>query len=103
MKQITITLPDVSQADAEAVAFKLQDIVSRPGSGVFPIPGASVEVRALSAYRVIADTSGHQLPIGAVVIPTDTPEWASDGDWYTQGGDGDEVAIESDDLVAVSA
>lgn len=52
-------------------------------------------------FRVIGDTSNHGLPVGATVSPTDPPEWAGDEydvQWYTQGGDGDEVAIEPVDL-----
>lgn len=50
-------------------------------------------------YEVISDDySDHNLPIGAVVTKVEAPEWADGGDWYSQGGDGDEVAIDPRDL-----
>ena len=54
-------------------------------------------------YRIISDNhSNHGLPIGAKVVQLDTsdaPDWSDDGvEWYTQGGEGDEVAIDSQDL-----
>lgn len=57
----------------------------------------------MNTYRVIADTSAHNLPIGATVSPIDPPDWyyGPSVGWYTQGGDGDEVAIEPTDLVKV--
>lgn len=49
--------------------------------------------------KVMSDNhSNHNLPIGAVVEPCEPPAWASGTDWYTQGGDGDEVAIDPRDL-----
>jgi hypothetical protein len=53
--------------------------------------------------RVKSDEySNHNLPIGAEVeMLEETPEWAQcefPVDWYTQGGDGDEVAIDPRDL-----
>lgn len=59
------------------------------GSGIFQ-----------GGFRVVSDKhSGHGLPVGAVVTPTDAPEWdAGSNDWYTQGGDGDEVAIDPRDI-----
>jgi len=53
--------------------------------------------------KVISDNySNHNLPIGAVVERLDTsdaPDWSDDGvEWYTQGIEGDEVAIDSRDL-----
>lgn len=54
-------------------------------------------------YTITADTSGHGLPIGSIVTSLDTsdaPDWSDDGvEWYTQGGEGDEVAIEAIDIV----
>lgn len=50
-------------------------------------------------FRVIGDTSAHGLPVGATVSPADPPAWSDrDVRWYTQGGDGDEVAIAPEDL-----
>lgn len=54
-------------------------------------------------YRIKSDDySGHGLPVGAVVTRLDTsdaPDWSDDGvEWYTQGIEGDEVAIDSRDL-----
>lgn len=54
-------------------------------------------------FRVIGDDhSNHNLPIGALVEQLDTsdaPDWSDDGvEWYTQGAEGDEVAIDSRDL-----
>lgn len=52
------------------------------------------------SYRIVSDDhSNHNLPIGALVTSPEAPEWASsDGDWYTLGGAGDEVAIDPRDL-----
>lgn len=44
------------------------------------------------------DYSGHSLPIGAHVQRVPTPDWADGTDWYSQGGDGDEVAVDLRDL-----
>ena len=57
--------------------------------------------------RVRSDNhSGHGLPIGAEVeMLEETPEWAKGEfplDWYTQGGDGDEVAIDERDLEPIT-
>ena len=54
-------------------------------------------------YRVISDNySGHGLPVGAVVSKTTAPVWSAFPDeWYTLGGDGDEVAIDPRDLEEV--
>ena len=61
----------------------------------------------MGRYRVIGDDfSNHGLPIGAVVAPIDPPAWCrpgpAEGQWFTQGGDGDEVAIDPRDLVQES-
>jgi len=55
----------------------------------------------MGTFRVTSDEfSNHNLPIGAVVTSTDPPEWAdSSARWFTQGIDGDEVAIDPRDLV----
>lgn len=58
-------------------------------------------------YRIVSDTSNHNLPIGAHVTKIareDLPEaWMKHQavDFYTQGIVGDEVAIDSQDLVEV--
>jgi hypothetical protein len=53
----------------------------------------------MTTYTVRSDTSGHNLPIGAIVTPCPGPAWSDpDVDWYTQGGDGDDVAIDPADL-----
>lgn len=55
-------------------------------------------------YVVTGDKwSGHGLPVGAVVTRTTGPEWSTGGgvEWYTQGGDGDEVAIDPRDIRGV--
>lgn len=47
------------------------------------------------------DHSNHDLPIGARVTRVPAPTWAAsadDGDWYSLGGDDDEVAIDPRDL-----
>jgi hypothetical protein len=54
----------------------------------------------MSTRRVVSDDySNHGLPIGAEVEPIEGPDWADpDTDWYTQGIEGDEVAIDPRDL-----
>lgn len=50
-------------------------------------------------YRVKSDDfSNHGLPIGAVVEKCAGPDWSNTHYWFTQGGDGDETAIDDRDL-----
>ena len=53
------------------------------------------------SFQIVSDNhSDHNLPIGAIVTPVETPKWAkgTDATWYTLGGDEDEVAIDPRDL-----
>lgn len=56
-------------------------------------------------FHVVSDNySNHNLPVGARVEAATPPDWSDNPHgWYTQGGDGDEVSIDSRDLKAVSA
>jgi len=55
---------------------------------------------------VVSDKfSDHGLPVGATVARCAAPEWVAlgdDGDWYSRGGEGDEVAIDPRDLSAAA-
>lgn len=59
------------------------------------------EPEPCASIVVSDDFSNHNLPVGAAVTPCPPPSWAAFGDngnWYTQGGVGDEVAIDPRDL-----
>lgn len=58
-------------------------------------PAASEET---DRYVVGDAFSDHGLPIGARVSPCPPPPWATSSGWYTQGLEGDEVAIDPRDL-----
>lgn len=52
----------------------------------------------MSEYIVTGDDySNHNLPVGARVVQVEAPEWSEGAEWFSQGGDGDEVAIDPRD------